>query len=87
MAGTGSWSNRIDSTVSLIDTQDTKIVGNDRCAGWTGFPLRDFTADGKEMWITQRFLRRVAVVDLEQMKRGRQRLGRKVAPRRLLPRG
>lgn len=26
------------------------------------------TADGKEMWITQRFLRRVAVVDLAQMK-------------------
>jgi DNA-binding beta-propeller fold protein YncE len=26
------------------------------------------TSDGKELWVTQRFLRRVAVVDLEQMK-------------------
>jgi YVTN family beta-propeller protein len=28
----------------------------------------DITADGKELWITQRFLRRVAVVDLALMK-------------------
>ena len=28
----------------------------------------DITPDGKELWVTQRFLRRVAVVDLEQMK-------------------
>ena len=26
------------------------------------------TANGKELWVTQRFLRRVAVVDLDQMK-------------------
>ena len=26
------------------------------------------TADGKELWVTQRFLRRVAIVDLAQMK-------------------
>ena len=28
----------------------------------------DITLDGKELWVTQRFLRRVAVVDIEQMK-------------------
>ena len=28
----------------------------------------DITPDGKELWVTQRFLRRVAVVDLEQLK-------------------
>ena len=28
----------------------------------------DITSDGKELWVTQRFLRRVAVVDLTQMK-------------------
>jgi DNA-binding beta-propeller fold protein YncE len=26
------------------------------------------SSDGKEMWVTQRFLRRVAVVDLDKMK-------------------
>jgi DNA-binding beta-propeller fold protein YncE len=28
----------------------------------------DITPDGKELWVTQRFLRRIAVVDLEQMR-------------------
>ena len=28
----------------------------------------DMTPDGKELWVTQRFLRRVAVVDLVEMK-------------------
>ena len=28
----------------------------------------DLTPDGKELWVTQRFLRRIAIVDLEQMK-------------------
>ena len=27
----------------------------------------DITPDGKELWVTQRFLRRIAIVDLEQM--------------------
>ena len=28
----------------------------------------DITPDGKELWVTQRFLRRVAVIDIEQLK-------------------
>jgi DNA-binding beta-propeller fold protein YncE len=28
----------------------------------------DITPDGKELWVTQRFLRRIAVVDIEQMR-------------------
>jgi DNA-binding beta-propeller fold protein YncE len=59
-------SNRVDSTVSLIDTQDMKILGTISVPG--GPDCMAITADGKEMWITQRFLRRVAVVDLSQMK-------------------
>jgi DNA-binding beta-propeller fold protein YncE len=43
-----------------------KVVGTIVVPG--GPDCMDITADGKEMWITQRFLRRVAVVDLAQMK-------------------
>jgi DNA-binding beta-propeller fold protein YncE len=59
-------SNRVDSTVSLVDTQEMKVVGTIVVPG--GPDCMAITADGKEMWITQRFLRRVAVVDLAQMK-------------------
>jgi len=60
-------SNRVEGTVSLIDTQDDlKVVGTIKVPG--GPDCMDITADGKELWVTQRFLRRVAVVDLEQMR-------------------
>lgn len=59
-------SNRVESTVSLIDTMEMKIVGNVRIPG--GPDCMDITPDGKELWVTQRFLRRVAVVDIEQLK-------------------
>ena len=28
----------------------------------------DITPDGKELWVTQRFLRRVAVIDVDQLR-------------------
>ena len=60
-------SNRVDGTVVLLDTKDDpKIVGSVRVPG--GPDCMDITADGKELWVTQRFLRRVAVIDIEQMK-------------------
>ena len=59
-------SNRVEGTVSLIDTEEMKVVGNVRVPG--GPDCMDITPDGKELWVTQRFLRRVAVVDLEQLK-------------------
>jgi DNA-binding beta-propeller fold protein YncE len=59
-------SNRVEGTVSLIDTQDMKVAATIKVQG--GPDCMDITADGKELWVTQRFLRRVAVVDLEQMK-------------------
>src|SRR5215475_3821808 len=59
-------SNRIEGTVSLIDTQTMTVVASLRVPG--GPDCMDITPDGKELWVTQRFLRRVAVVDLEQMK-------------------
>lgn len=60
-------SNRVEGTVSLIDTTgDMRVVGNIRIPG--GPDCMDITPDGKELWVTQRFLRRVAVVDIEQLK-------------------
>ena len=59
-------SNRVEGTVSLIDTQDLKVVATIKVPG--GPDDMDITPDGKELWVTQRFLRRIAVVDLEQMK-------------------
>ncbi|MDP2332786.1 MAG: hypothetical protein Q8M19_19030 [Reyranella sp.] len=59
-------SNRVEGTVSLIDTEEMKVVGNVRVPG--GPDCMDITPDGKELWVTQRFLRRVAVVDIEQLK-------------------
>lgn len=60
-------SNRVEGTVSLIDTKDgLRVVGGVRVPG--GPDCMDITPDGKELWVTQRFLRRVAVVDIEQMK-------------------
>jgi YVTN family beta-propeller protein len=59
-------SNRIEGTVSLIDTQEMKVVSSLRIPG--GPDCMDITPDGKELWVTQRFLRRIAVVDLASMK-------------------
>ena len=59
-------SNRIEGTVSLIDTQDMKVVSSLRIPG--GPDCMDITPDGKELWVTQRFLRRIAIVDLATLK-------------------
>jgi DNA-binding beta-propeller fold protein YncE len=59
-------SNRVEGTVTLLDTKDMKLVGTVKVPG--GPDDMAITPDRKEMWVTQRFLRRVAVVDLEKMK-------------------
>ena len=60
-------SNRVEGTVSLIDTKDEpKVVGSVRIPG--GPDCMDITPDGKELWVTQRFLRRVAIVDIDTLK-------------------
>ena len=59
-------SNRIEGTVSLIDTQAMQVVATIRIPG--GPDCMDITPDGKELWVTQRFLRRIAIVDLATMK-------------------
>jgi YVTN family beta-propeller protein len=59
-------SNRVEGTISLIDTQEMKVVATMRVPG--GPDCMDITPDGKELWVTQRFLRRVAIVDLATYK-------------------
>jgi len=60
-------SNRVEGTVSLIDTkEEPKVVGSVRIPG--GPDCMDITPDGKELWVTQRFLRRVAIVDIDTLK-------------------
>lgn len=58
--------NRLDGTVSRIDTQEMRVTDQIRVPG--GPDCIDMTPDGKELWVTQRFRRRVAVVDLTEMK-------------------
>ena len=59
-------SNRVEGTISLIDTQEMKVVATVRVPG--GPDCMDITPDGKELWVTQRFLRRIAIVDLATLK-------------------
>lgn len=60
-------SNRVEGTVSLIDTKDEpRVVSSVRIPG--GPDCMDITPDGRELWVTQRFLRRVAIVDIDTMK-------------------
>jgi len=59
-------SNRIEGTVSVIDTQNMTIANTIRVAG--GPDCMDITPDGKELWVTQRFLRRIAIVDMATLR-------------------
>jgi DNA-binding beta-propeller fold protein YncE len=58
--------NRLDGTVSRIDTQEMRVTDQIRVPA--GPDCIDMTPHGKELWVTQRFRRRVAVVDLSEMK-------------------
>ncbi len=59
-------SNRVEGTVSVIDTQAMTVVNTIRLPG--GPDCMDITPDGKELWVTQRFLRRIAIVDMATLK-------------------
>jgi DNA-binding beta-propeller fold protein YncE len=59
-------SNRIEGTVSLIDAQELVVANTIRVPG--GPDCMDITPDGKELWVTQRFLRRIAIVDMATLK-------------------
>ena len=78
-------SNRVEGTVSLIDTQEMKVVATISVPG--GPDCMDITPDGKELWVTQRFLRRIAIVDLGDAEGRRQHSRRQVAARRVHAQG
>ena len=60
-------SNRIASTISLINMQTLEKVGD-----ITGLPAgpddMEITPDGKTMWVTFRFSKKVGVIDIPSMK-------------------
>ena len=60
-------SNRIASTISLINMQTLEKVGD-----ITGLPSgpddMEITPDGKTMWVTFRFAKKVGVIDIASMK-------------------
>jgi YVTN family beta-propeller protein len=60
-------SNRIASTISLINMQTLEKVGD-----ITGLPAgpddMEITPDGKTMWVTFRFAKKVGVIDIPTMK-------------------
>lgn len=60
-------SNRIASTISLIDMQTLEKVGD-----ITGLPSgpddMEITPDGKTLWVTFRFAKKVGVIDIPSMK-------------------
>jgi YVTN family beta-propeller protein len=59
-------SNRVDNTISLIDQVSLEKKYDLQVPG--GPDDMEITADGKRMWVTQRWLKQVAVVDLETRK-------------------
>lgn len=59
--------NRVDSTISLLDMDKLEKI-----ADITGLPsgpdCMDITPDGKEMWVTFRFSKKVGVIDIASRK-------------------
>lgn len=60
-------SNRVASTISLLDMQALEKIGD-----ITGLPAgpddMELTADGKNLWVTFRFAKKVGIVDIPSMK-------------------
>lgn len=59
--------NRVDSTISIIDMDKLEKVGD-----ITGLPAgpdcMDITPDGKELWVTFRFSKKVGIIDIATRK-------------------
>lgn len=59
--------NRVDSTISIIDMYKLEKVGD-----ITGLPsgpdCMDVTPDGKELWVTFRFSKKVGIIDIPSRK-------------------
>jgi YVTN family beta-propeller protein len=59
--------NRVDSTISIIDMDKMEKV--DDIKGLPSGPdCMDVTADGKELWVTFRFAKKVGIIDIASRK-------------------
>ncbi len=59
--------NRVDSTISIIDMDKLEKVGDIKGLP-SGPDCMDVTADGKELWVTFRFAKKVGIIDIASRK-------------------
>jgi len=59
--------NRVDSTISIIDMDKMEKVGDIKDLP-SGPDCMDVTADGKELWVTFRFAKKVGIIDIASRK-------------------
>ena len=59
--------NRVDSTISLIDMEKLEKVADIKGLP-SGPDCMDVTPDGKELWVTFRFSKKVGVIDIPSLK-------------------
>jgi YVTN family beta-propeller protein len=59
--------NRVDSTISIIDMENLEKVADIKGLP-SGPDCMDITADGKELWVTFRFAKKVGIIDIASRK-------------------
>jgi YVTN family beta-propeller protein len=59
--------NRVDSTISIIDMEKLEKVADIKGLP-SGPDCMDVTADGKELWVTFRFAKKVGIIDIASRK-------------------
>jgi YVTN family beta-propeller protein len=59
-------SNRMSNTINIIDQQTLTNVGTINVPG--GPDCMELTADGKTLWATLRWIKKVAVIDVQSKK-------------------
>jgi YVTN family beta-propeller protein len=59
--------NRVDSTISIIDMEKLEKVADIKGLP-AGPDCMDVTADGKELWVTFRFAKKVGIIDIASRK-------------------
>jgi YVTN family beta-propeller protein len=59
--------NRVDSTISIIDMEKLEKVADIKGLP-SGPDCMDITADGKELWVTFRFAKKVGIIDIASRK-------------------
>jgi YVTN family beta-propeller protein len=59
-------SNRVSNTINIIDQKTLENIGTINVPG--GPDCMEITDDGKTMWVTLRWIKKVAVIDLPSRK-------------------